>query len=53
MKKRGCTLSVRIKPPIAYDPKEDAQLIMDRIMEAIEQSERHYTPKRLMETRSV
>jgi 1-acyl-sn-glycerol-3-phosphate acyltransferase len=53
MKKRGCTLRVRIKPPIAYDPGEEARLIMDRIMESIEQSERHYTPKRLVETRSL
>ena len=47
MKKRGCTLQVTVKPPLAIDPSDSPQAIMDDIMDAIEQSERYYKPKRL------
>lgn len=52
MKKRGCTLDVTIKPQLDIDYDGDAQEIMNSIMEAIEQSERYYTPKRLKQTSS-
>ena len=50
MKKRGCTLKVTIKPQLEIDYNDTPQAIMQQIMEAIEQSERFYTPKRLNQT---
>lgn len=50
MKKRGCTLQVTIKPQLEIDYNDSPQAIMQQIMDAIEQSERFYTPKRLNQT---
>ena len=37
LKQRGNLLTLRFKPPLAIDPAEDPDLILSRIMEAIEQ----------------
>jgi 1-acyl-sn-glycerol-3-phosphate acyltransferase len=37
-KKRGSKLSVTFKPPLQYDPEESTEQILEKIMDAIEQS---------------
>jgi len=46
LKKRGVDLSMTFKAPITYDQAESPQEIMDRIMDAIEQSPKYQHPFR-------
>ncbi len=42
LKKKGVTLSIRFKPPLALHPDENGDVMLEKIMDAIEQSERFY-----------
>jgi hypothetical protein len=44
LKKRNTTLSLTFKKPLELHPDEDVQALLDRIMDAIEQSPA-YRPK--------
>lgn len=44
--KRNTRLSIRFKPPLQLDPAEDADLMLNRIMYAIEQSD-EFRPKEI------
>jgi 1-acyl-sn-glycerol-3-phosphate acyltransferase len=45
LKKKGVKLKIRIKAPLALDPNEDGDNMLDQIMDAIEQSERFHWQK--------
>jgi 1-acyl-sn-glycerol-3-phosphate acyltransferase len=42
LKKKGVTLSIRFKPPLDLHPDENGDVMLEKIMDAIEQSEKFY-----------
>ena len=46
LKKRGVKLSIRFKAPLKLDPNEDGDAMLEKIMDAIEQSEEYHWPKK-------
>lgn len=53
LKKKGVELSIRFKDPLDIDYSESSELILNRIMESIEQSEEYNTMKKIDEDRSA
>ncbi|MBI3509379.1 MAG: 1-acyl-sn-glycerol-3-phosphate acyltransferase [Bacteroidetes bacterium] len=49
LKKQGVKLTVRFKPPLHLNPEEDGDAMLEKIMEAIEQSEKFHWPKKEIE----
>jgi len=52
-KRKGVTLSIRFKSPLQLDPNEKGDLMLEKIMDAIEQSEKYFTPKKSGEKQPV
>ena len=52
-KKRGVALSMNFKAPLVYDAAGDTQELMDRIMDAIEQTPKYQRPFRKFEPDST
>jgi 1-acyl-sn-glycerol-3-phosphate acyltransferase len=52
LKKKGVTLSIRVKPPIYFGEDETSDQILDKMMYAIEQSEEFqvFSPKRVVQS---
>jgi 1-acyl-sn-glycerol-3-phosphate acyltransferase len=46
LKKQGVQLSIRFKEPLKLDPNEDGDVMLEKIMDAIEQSEKYHWPKK-------
>jgi 1-acyl-sn-glycerol-3-phosphate acyltransferase len=48
-KRKGIALSIRFKAPLQLDPNEQGDLMLEKIMDAIEQSEKYFFPKKVSE----